>query len=274
MSTNHDGKGIVSFLQRFFYRRKSRRALVIAHFNKSGRLRTDTLGIINESLKYFEKIILVSTNLAPQEKLRLPDSVECHVRENTGYDFYSYRHGIKELQTNIRQWENFDQITLMNTSFLCVDPEKFLSNYINEAHQKTDFDFIGLTKSNEINLHLQTFLITFSKNVIQDDRFIEWWNGMVPLNERQQVIYKYEIGLSQFLIQLGYKLKSVHQEKFSSSGIPNPSHADFIELLWKYGIIKIEIIKQNPFKLNLTSLNETIKSDENFKKLIMEGLDN
>lgn len=249
----------------------NRRALIVAHFNQFGMLRQDTVDALHIFANFFDRVSLVSTNLKPTEKAKLPESVRLHVRENIGYDFYSYRDGIKEIIDDFF-WTGW-QLTVMNTSFVFVDFHKFYREYILGRINLLDFDCYGLTKSYEIAEHIQSFLVTFSPRVTSDSNFLDWWEAMTPINERQQVIVNYEVGLSQRLIQLGYKLDSA-LEYPSSMRIPNPSHGAYLELLDRFGVLKIEVFKSNPFRMNLAPLRELMNNSDEFKKVIAEGLEN
>lgn len=244
-----------------------KKALIIAHFNILGALRSDTV----ESLSYFHniynRIILVSTCLSAEDKSKIPDYVEIITRENYGYDFYSYRQGILKLKDEDINW----QVTLMNTSFIIVDPEKLCDSYLKPITKVVSSEFIGLTHSVEIKEHLQSYLLTFSATLLRDGRFFNWWENMVPLNDKDEIITEYEIGISQHVRELGYELSAALKGPVSGS-YPNTSHIKFGELLNKYGIIKITLIRDNPYNLDLGIIYSRMQSDNKFNNMILEGL--
>lgn len=244
-------------------------ALVIAHYNKTGKLRQDTLDALPVLHRHFQKIILVSTHLSPDAEAKVPPFVDVYKRDNTGYDFYSYREGI---QTIVASGNDY-QVTLMNTSFLVADPEKLCLAYIDEGIKRQDCDVYGLVKSFEIVEHLQSFLLTFSNRLMRDTSFIQWWDTMQALNVRHEVIYAYELGLSQFLSKAGYPLMAAITNP-SGAAVPNPSHANYEELLEKFGILKIELIRDNPFNINLNRILNMTAHNDTFRRMVREGLDN
>ena len=250
--------------------KKFRKALVVAHFNRFGKIRQDTINALNIFNNFFDRIILVSTNLNEEEKYKIPNFIETFVRKNVGYDFYSYRYGIRKLLEKKSNW----QITLMNTSFVIIDPDKLYIQYIQNGIEKDNFEFYGLTRSNERKKHIQSFMMTFSNCLVQDCCFLKWWNTMIPLNVRQKVIDNYEIGLSQYLISIGYKFKSAYSFLDIFSKIKNPTHAKYEDILHKFGVLKIEVFKDNPFNLNLDPIKKLIYENNNFRKIINEGLNN
>ena len=79
---------------------KKNKNLLIAHYHKSGEIREDLLSFIKESKKSFNKILLISTKLKKSENEKINKYVKIINRPNYGFDFYSYKIGIKELFKN------------------------------------------------------------------------------------------------------------------------------------------------------------------------------
>jgi lipopolysaccharide biosynthesis protein len=246
-----------------------RNALVIAHYNQAGHLRQDTLDALPVLHRHFQKIILVSTHLNREAAQKIPGFVDVHTRDNTGYDFYSYRAGIQTLLASGDDW----QVTLMNTSFVIVEPDKLCDHYIGQGISRENFDVYGLVKSFEIVEHLQSFLLTFSNRLMRDAGFVQWWDTMQALNARHEVIYAYELGLSQYLSKAGYPLVAAMTSQ-GGTAIANPSHAHYQELLATFGIVKIELIRDNPFNINLNRLLAMTAHNDVFRRMVREGLDN
>jgi rhamnosyltransferase len=277
----------------------SKRALIVAHYNKLGKVRNDTIELLNTAQYYFKHIIFVSTNLDNSEISKFPDFVTLNIRENIGYDFYSYRLGIEMLQINTNEWELLDSITILNTSFTVINSKFFLESYLNNEKKYND-GILGLITSYEIATHLQSYLLTFSKQLINDSRFIEWWKKMEPISNRQEVINNYEIGLSQFVISLDFKLNCAYKlnyfdkieyrikiklnlilkrlnenmSKYIFGNIKNPSCNYLFQLLHNFSIIKLETLKNAPFNLNYQVLKFLILQNRKYKKLYEQCLEN
>jgi hypothetical protein len=60
----------------------------------------------------------------------------------------------------------------------------------------------------------------------------------------------------------------------SDATVPNPSHANYEELLEKFGILKIELIRDNPFNINLNRILNMTAHNDLFRRMVREGLDN
>ena len=255
-------------------------ALVVAHFHQDGQLRSDTLNFLEACRGSFKRLIFVSTNLSEAQRALIPDFVECHLRENIGHDFFSYRLGVSLLvDTNIGcegLGETFDRLTLMNTSFVISDAEKFIKNYFFDGLSKLNSDFVGLTlhlSDGTIYPHLQSFLLSFGKRILNDERYIAWWSGLELLVNKDEIIRNYEIGLSKFIDELSYTKTSIYSPA-KSQMILDPMHGNFEEILDKYGILKIGLFKINPFRLNLDPLILRAQADEKFRLLLVDGMEN
>lgn len=252
-------------------------ALVVAHFHKDGKLRTDTLSFLESCRGVFKRLIFVSTNLTLDQRLLMPSFVECHVRENIGYDFFSYRLGMQALFDGRNESnEGFTWVNLMNTSFIISDHNNFIKSYFYDGLLNLDADFAGLTmhaSDGVVYPHLQSFLLSFSKKVLNDDRFISWWDGLIPIDDKDAIIQNYEIGISRLMDDLGYRSAPIYQP-ITLKNILDPMHGSFPEILEKFGVLKIGLFKNNPFRLNLEPLILRAQLDEKFRVLLVEGLGN
>ena len=257
-----------------------KQALIIAHYHKSGKLRSDTLSFLKNCEGFFKRVILVSTNLDPNQLVQLPNFVECHTRENVGYDFFSYRLGIEHLRENIdlenSHPDKIHEVTLMNTSFLIFDSKKFIEAYFVNGVQKNSFHFSGLTMHPKASLahpHLQSFLLSFSEQILRDPKVIDWWSKLTIFDDKSLIIKKYEIGISKHLAMLGYNLNPIYRSN-AIKRVLDPTHDNFEEILDLFSILKIGLYTINPSKLNLGIINQRIRESASFKALIIEGIEN
>ena len=243
--------------------------VVVAHYDEDGLIRPDLLSLLDSLEKVATRVVLVSTNLSSATRRIVPSGVQIISRPNIGYDFYSYKLGIDEILKN----DNIDRLLLVNSSFFCVDTGRLMENFILNEHKKSDF--FGLTESHQIKRHLQSFLLSFSLRCHRSNEFRRWWENMVPLNSRQDVIDQYELGLTSYLVSCGFKYRSAYNPSIieqvtaflralkSLKLVLNPKSLNPMHFYWdfileKYGIIKIELLKSNPNRINLASTKEII----------------
>jgi len=267
------------------------RALVLAHYHSSGLLRTDTCQLVRAAQEYFRRIVLVSTRLELSEIGKLPEGVRVFVRDNIGYDFYSYRLGIACLADDAADFAGLSELALVNTSFLCVDGRRFFQRLF--EHEQHYPDCFGVVKSHEVQEHIQSYVVVLRRHVFMDPAVQHWWSSMIPISERSHVILNYEIGLSRLLATLGYRLDAAFDHvgrrseefvrRFGEPGAQpmeqiapalNPSHFFWRDLLQQFGILKIEVFKSNPFRLDLAPLESLADADPRIGELVLEGQKN
>jgi len=268
-------------------KRKGRVAFVIAHYHADGLIGQSLFGIIAYLRQSDIRIVFVSTNVRDDEISRLAGGVEIIVRENIGYDFYSYKIGLDALDDR----SSYDHVILMNSSFICVDPRKLIDGYLGELTD--EYDVVGLTYCSTPIVHLQSYLVSFSRKVLADQDFIDWWENMVPISDRAEVIDTYELGLSQFLLEKEFalgtvfqpsrraKLKVMCQAVMRGYYLPEvwddeaatldlrmadsltPTHFMWDELYNQFAVVKRDLIEKNPFKIDrdklLAALGDTLK---------------
>ena len=73
-------------------------------------------------------------------------------------------------------------------------------------------DFWGLTRTERVAPHVQSFFVAFRPWVIGSATFRRFWTGLDPLSTRRQVIMQHEVGLSGGLHCAGFRSGSYFQE--------------------------------------------------------------
>ena len=266
-------------------------AFVFAHYSTSGLLDRSSRNLL-ESLRKAGRLIVVSTNLRPEEASSLHSEIRVITRDNQGYDFYSYKIGLEAIANPA----SYDYIVVLNSSFVCLEPEKLVAT----LKTSLDSDVVGLTMSKEGTQHLQSYCIAFSRHVLLSAPVLNWWAELEPISERQTVIERYELGLSRCLLANGFKIKAVFSPSAKArcqalcQAVPlglyeprvlpfaralldlrhsdelNPTHFMWEELLGHLGIIKRDLIEKNPYQINLTKLRE--RHGERIEYLMQEGI--
>lgn len=261
--------------------------VVVAHYHPSGRVRPDTRRLISRLVNGKRRVIFVSTKLADHEAAELRLSCDVIIRENFGYDFYSWRAGMVHA-------DMFDQaklpriLYLINTSILVVDHEKLVEKFFDRPLGGAIY---GLSISREIRPHIQSFLVGIQREILGMPDWINWWRNMQPISNRQQVIFEYELGLSDLARKIGVEISSAMAMETTDKipvmdivnscgfrglvkGAPklNPSHFAWRRGLEEFGFLKCELIKKNPFKRDLVGLLNRAAIDEVFANDLMEGI--
>ncbi|HZZ94103.1 MAG TPA: rhamnan synthesis F family protein [Usitatibacter sp.] len=272
------------------------RAVVIAHFHSGGLIQANLRALMQALRVLPARIVFVSTSASREALGTLPAGVQAIVRPNIGYDFESYRIGIATLG----DLAAFDELVLLNSSLVYVDARKLCERFL--MAPRPDADIFGLTGSRELVPHLQSFLVAFSKRVLASTAFAAWWDSLDPVNDRDEVIGRYEIGMSAHFARHGFRLAAAfhptraHQFRalcrhFEASGeVPpitadgkvtldvnaadalNPTHFLWDAILEEFGVIKADLLRQNPYSLDLRRVSRMLLLDPAFRDLVADVL--
>ena len=271
-----------------------KRAAVFAHYDRDGIVDDYVLFYLSSLRKMCDRVVFVSTaalSAAELGKVRSLADVAI-TRENAGHDFSSYKAGLAELEKT--GLETYSEIIMCNDSAygpLYPLEEMFASM------ENSDADFWGVTESREISHHIQSYFLVFRRAVFLSEIFSNFWAAMVPVQDRFEVVRRYEVGLARLLEEngftsaayikagaynfLGYvrlmlskfkKLRTLPWEivwlkvkglaRRPSSVYPNPTFTLWEELLItrRNPFLKISLFRYNPAGVEIDNYPETIKS--------------
>jgi rhamnosyltransferase len=263
---------------------------ILAYYNKYGDQDKNLFALLQSLSFVFDRIILVSTSSISNFKIESNRNVTIIIRPNIGYDFYSYKVGLVALSDS---GENVGTVTLINSSFFIVDVLKFKNTLLRLIEGLKKFQIIGLTESRQFRWHLQSYLISIDRSVINSNWFKEFFIGINPLNSKDEVIHRYELGLSQEILKNGvtaiclYKsnflkrilinilwirrlfetidLKNINGAIKDWNGI-NWTHFAAVDIAKQFGILKKEVLENNPHSIDLKSLDLSGINFLKFKK--------
>lgn len=176
-----------------------KRACVFAHFDPKGVVDPYVILLLHGLKEVTDEIVFVTTSSASLEylhSLNLPVS-KTIARENRGLDFFSWKIGLRELD-----WCQFDELILCNDSV--YGPLYPLGTLFEHMRAKS-CDFWGITDNTEFAYHVQSYFLVFRARVIASDVFRKFWAGLELVDQKKQLVLKYEIGLSSDLMALGLK---------------------------------------------------------------------
>ena len=123
-----------------------------------------------------------------------------------------------------------------------------------------------MTDNHEIAYHLQSYFIVFKKTVIYSKAFRNFWASVKAEPTKDDVIRKYEVGLTQTLISAGFKPGTYTQCKTSASLITFITHS--IYSLFKRSPAEI-FNKIRSKKMDLFNPRKTSPTFFNWESLIV-----
>jgi lipopolysaccharide biosynthesis protein len=187
------------------------RAVVLAHFDPQGQVDDYVVSSLHEYRRVADLLVLVTASArdAPPEVRRLVDRFIA--RPNVGYDFCSWREGIE----SIGSLSGIDELICANDSV--YGPTGLLAPVLADR-RVADADAWGMclslqgtvTRNHRAAPHLQSWFMAFRGPVLRSSAFREFWGGVVPLQRKQDVVDRYEIGLSERLQEAGFRISAIH----------------------------------------------------------------
>ena len=153
---------------------------------------------LGELNKHFSEVVLLtSQNDLSIESIAFlkAENIRLQIEENEGFDFGLW---YKAFQKN--EIETYDQIALVNDSCILFKP----LNEFMEWSRSTTSDLQGITRSNAIAPHIQSYFLIINKKAIPFVK--EYFEQHKLFKNISDVITVYEVGLSSFLISKGLKI--------------------------------------------------------------------
>ena len=263
----------------------SRRAVVFAHHDRDNLVDDYVVYYCRKLRAISDDLCFISTSNLPASELDRLNGLadEIKTRENRGFDFESYRLGLARLD-----YDDFDEIILCNDS---VFGPLFPLENLFAGMASSDCDFWGITQSLAFAYHIQSYFLVFKKSAFKSRAMHNFWHGLPIAPTKEDIIQKYEVRLSQALIQGGLKpgvyidsmmnlksgysfllnrLKLIREKglltvltrflqrrgKMIKSMDPRYSDItvlDYTDTIKKQGIpfIKVKAFRENPFDLNI-----------------------
>ncbi len=264
------------------------RAVIFAHYDRDNLLDDYVCYYLSQLKKVSSTLVFVSTaDLQEEDVVRLSGFCsKVILRENVGHDFMSYKCGLESIS-----FSDYDEVVLCNDS---VYGAFYPLTKIFEEMMPKRFSFWGITQSQEIAGHLQSYFMVFDKEVLGSRCFSDFWEGVCVLEKKKQIVSQYEVGLSRNLVEHGFKVgayvdycpdvKGVLSELFNSNnflihfcsfrqvlslfkvllmctlGRCNVTHFlwRFIILNHKMPFIKIDLLRDNYLMLASVSQYESV----------------
>jgi len=190
-----------------------KRAVVFAHYDKDNIIDDYVIYYLKSLKEICNKIIFVSAcDIVPKEIQKLDNIADYAIYgRHDEYDFGSYKRGFLYLKENgILQ----DTESLIFANDSCYGPLFPLE----DVFEKIDpCDFWGITK-NKFGMrrsgqkfvvckrpHIQSYFMVFAPQVFNSEGFSQFMQSVTKQELKNDIVINYEIGLYEFLTNLGFK---------------------------------------------------------------------
>ncbi len=194
-----------------------KRAVVFAGYSPDGRIYKDVFPYLEELRKYSEYIIAVydNKNIEQTELEKLKMYVDEYIIDRHGeYDFGSYKRGFFRLKEK-QILDSTDKLLFCNDSIIYQGKSLDLFFKL-----ETEKDFYGLTSyrkektENDVNFddlfHIQSYFLSISKNIYNKIWFNDFISSIKKELDKDDIINRYEIGISRLIEKNGYKIDSFY----------------------------------------------------------------
>jgi lipopolysaccharide biosynthesis protein len=224
---------------------------LIAHYDPLGERSANFSRLLQSIKPLSEHSIVVSTGITASDASSVTKFGFALIRrENVGYDFMSYAVGFDSALTAILP----EQILFCNDSIFISDMGLFANCLQRLLDDECNAAFLLTSRQGEE--HGQSFCFKFRRRLYVRPQVREFFASVRPLPNRLDVVFRYEIGLSHRIKDMGEKLVGV-LNPLCLPGIRaaniNSTHIYAAEIEAHCGFIKYERLMVNPLGLENSS---------------------
>lgn len=169
-----------------------KRIAIFAFDDPQGMVDNSVLYLLKQAKPFFKKLLIVATGeLIESGRNGLAKITnDIIIRENEGFDAYSYKAGIEYLG-----WEEikkYDELIFFNSSnFGPLYPLQEMM----QSMESRDLDFWGVTKNHgnkKISPYIEWHWISIGKKLLSSVDFQDYWRAMPKIKNEKQLIEKHE----------------------------------------------------------------------------------
>ena len=133
------------------------------------------------------------------------------------------------------------------------------------------YDFWAMTDNHEIEYHMQSYFMVYSKEAFTHPVFQTFWTNFKIYEDKQTLIEHNEIGFSQEMMHTGLSYSSYYSVKEKNYVNVLQYHWDTLITEYKFPFIKKELIKRNPLQLPINNWPTVIKSVSDYDPMLIQN---
>lgn len=191
----------------FYLAERPRRYAVFAGYSADGSVAPYVLRYLSGLKAVTDGIVYITDSpLSPEaQKQVAPYVIHGEYQRHGEYDWGSYKRGYNWLKEK-NLLKHADELIFANDS--AYAPLQTFRPMFNQMRSRSELDFWGNTQNQRFNPHLQSYFLVFRRPVIMSKSFAAFLNGVKAQPDHSLYITEYEIKLTPFLQNLGYKWDS------------------------------------------------------------------
>lgn len=220
----------------------TKRVVIFAGYNKKSKIEDYVLYYLKGLREIADVLIYVADNESViQYSQQLEGLVDFAIFEKHGeYDFGSWKRGLR-LAKQKSLLLHTDELVLCNDS--CYGPVFPFAQMFEEMTKK-NVDFWGVTKNCDAAWeHVQSYFFVFEKQVFTSALFEHFFESVIKENTFDDVVTKYEVGLTRLLVEKGNYSFDVY--------CPPINRFDILKFGCKLVAMRCPIIKRKLFTTGL-----------------------
>lgn len=202
------------------------KVVLFVHWDRGGRVRKELFAYIAQLRDAGRSVVFVTNagEIEPTAEARLVAlCAGILIRRNIGYDFGAWRDAIETLDLPRAGTE---EIIIANDSVL--GPFRPLDTTLLRLDYG-ETDVWGLTDSWQQRYHLQSYFVAFGPRAIRAPAFRKFWSGVIPAPSKAFIIRKYEIGMTQTMLDSGIRVSAVWSYDLLTAQVMDDHHARCLE---------------------------------------------
>lgn len=225
---------------------------LVAHYDRHDKVDPYFVFLIQQLQEVAGEILVLSaSNVSFEDQGKLGSGVRFLNRVNIGYDFGGWKDGLAA----VGDLSRYDSVILANDS-VYVSRHCFAGFF--DLMANVDCGVWGITESLEIGRHLQSYFLVLRPGFFRGDAFKRFWSEMDFTQDKDDVILKGEVGLSQVALQSGLGISSVFR----------PTAADRFRVLWRVSEYAAAIRKPHGSARRLQAIKEVIVRAPHLNSLV------
>lgn len=190
--------------------RPASRAVVFAHHDPDGGVDPHVIHALRQYRRHCDRLVMVSNGGPARLPREAAAVVDTYIpRPNLGYDFCAWRDGLAALDRG-----GHDEVLCANDSVYgpLADLAPALASPLTSAA-----DLWGMVVSEQSARrggpsvrHVQTWFFAMRRRLLESDVFTRFWSAVEPQATKQDVIERYEVGLSRSVEHGGMHVAGIY----------------------------------------------------------------
>ncbi|MBR0904599.1 rhamnan synthesis F family protein [Bradyrhizobium liaoningense] len=248
-----------------------RRVCLFSHFDVQNKLDKHVLYYLSALADEGFSIVLITSNMELDAESFAAAREICAAvvhRENKGYDFAGWSTAIQVFRGIYKA----NQILLANDSV--YGPMRSLAS-IFETMERKPCDFWGITESLEVEWHLQSYFLLFTRAAVRAPVFKQFWENVTAISDKTELIHRYEVPLGRIFAETGLRPGALVGLDSLTREVCNPTLSMWREILVKTEspFIKVQLLRDNPLHTNIEGWQDIARQLGYDPKLISQHLD-